>query len=197
MDAFSDGQMASKLWLCEQLEALDEAGKISVGTVWVFGSWYATLPLLLLARGKARITKVVCFDTDPKANRIAEKILNHWICEGMNIHIERMDCAEVLQTGSKFLNELPDIIINTSCEHMNYDWWSQIPAGVKFAAQSTNMVHPTHSNTASTLQDFTSKLQPSEIYYSGEKNFDYPNLKFKRYLLIGKKTEQSAKGEKF
>lgn len=189
MDAFSDGQVGSKLWLCEQLENEVSNKKLKTDTIWIFGSWYATLPFLLFSRGKLDISNLACFDTDPKANKVATKILNHWIYLGRDIKIHQMDCGKIYATGSTFVGKSPDFLINTSCEHMaNYDWWHQMPPGTNFALQSTNMPHATHSNSVKSLSEFRKLIQPSELFYESTLEFRYPNLKFDRFMLIGRKS---------
>lgn len=189
MDAWSDGQTESKLWLCQELEKLHQESKVKVDTLWVYGSWYGTLVYLLLARERLPIKRIRCFDIDKKANRIAAQVLNRWLCRGLDLQIFDQDCLELSKDHGHFHNAPPDLIINTSCEHIEgYQWWKNIPPEVYMVAQSTDMPHPTHINCPQNLEDFASRLLPSEILYRGEKYFDYPKLKFTRFMVIAKKT---------
>ncbi len=189
MDAWSDGQVASKIWLCQKVEeTLSHKNEQSV-TIWIYGSWYGTLAYLLLSRERLKIKKICCFDIDKNANRIAAKILNHWTLQDVQIEIYNQDCQEITPHSSYYANSEPDLIINTSCEHMrNYTWWEQIPTGTMFALQSTNMVHPTHINCVRSLEEFQNLMKPSLLFVADEKKFSYPSLKFSRYMLIGEKS---------
>jgi hypothetical protein len=188
MDAWSDGQTESKLWLCRELERLHQEGRVKVDTIWVYGSWYGTLVYLLLARERLPITKVRCFDIDKNANKIANKILNRWFKQGLDLQILDQDCLELNQDHIHYRNAPPDLIINTSCEHLpGYQWWSNVPHGTCVVAQSTNMAHPTHINCPQNLEDFAGQLSSSEVFYRGEKYFEYPELNFTRLMVIAKK----------
>jgi hypothetical protein len=80
----------------------------------------------------------------------------------------------------------PDIVINTSCEHMaNIDaWWSQIPKGTRVILQSNDGFHiPDHSRCFATLSDFREAMNLSEVAFAGEKSLP----EFNRFMLIGKK----------
>jgi hypothetical protein len=188
MDAWSDGQVASKLWLCENLERVCLERKIPTDTVWIFGSWYGTLPYLLLTRQRLLIKKLVCFDVDADANKIAWKILNHWQINGPVIEIYNQDCSQITIESPIYKQAFPNLIINTSCEHMKgYAWWSKVPAGVHFAFQSTNMAHPTHINSPSSLIDFQNRISPARFDVNVVKEFRYPKFEFDRYMLIGQK----------
>lgn len=188
MDAWSDGQTESKLWLCKEVEKLHHDGRIKAECIWIYGSWYGTLAYLLLARERLPIKRIRCFDIDQSANKIALRILNHWICKGFDVQICEYNCEELSVQSGYYLDAPPDLIINTSCEHFaGYQWWKNVPAGVDVVAQSTDMKHPTHINSPTKLEDFVQNLSGSEIYFQGQKYFEYPALKFSRFMFIGKK----------
>ncbi len=188
MDAWSDGQIGSKLWLCRAVENF-LADKQEFGlTIWIYGSWYGSLAFLLLSRERLNIKKICCFDLDRKANRIAEKILDHWKFQNVEIRIYEQDCLDISPSSRHYIDAKPDIIINTSCEHMiNYNWWHHIPPGLAFALQTTDMPHPTHINLEESLPQLQEKLGGHPLFQAEEKIFSYPNLRFKRFMVIGVK----------
>lgn len=189
MDAWSDGQVGSKMWLCQHLEEAIHQKKEQPVTIWIYGSWYGTLAFMLLGRERVKVKKICCFDIDKGANKIAAKILNHWPFQNIQIEIHNQDCQDITSHSSYYENSKPDIIINTSCEHMqNFKWWEQIPKGTMFALQSTNMVHATHINCVSSLDEFKNLIQPSHLFVAEEKKFSYPGFEFSRYMLIGEKS---------
>lgn len=183
MDSFSDGQMRSKLWLCDELEnALDLSRSY---TIWIYGSWYGTLALLFFVREKIKIEKIHLFDIDPEALRVSGKVLNTWDIQG-RVEFHQMDCTELKPGDRMFDEKAPDIIINTSCEHFeNRQWLEQIPSGTLLAMQSTDMEHPTHIQRMQSLQDFENKMPMGSVAFAGTLDFSYPNFKFKRFMIIG------------
>lgn len=188
MDAWSDGQTESKLWLCRSLEQLALEEKIKTETIWIYGSWYGTLAYMLLSRERLTIRRIYCFDIDRKSNKIAEKILNRWLCRGWDIQIIFQDCQDIWPNNPLYSTAKPDLIINTSCEHMNgYTWWKNIPPGIHFALQSTDMPHSTHINSPADLKDFKKQITSAEFFLEAQNEFKYPNFEFTRFMLIGKK----------
>lgn len=183
MDAWSDGQLRSKIWLCQLIEK-DFAKSLEPLEVWIMGSWYGLLAQFLLLRERLPLKRIRLFDLDSEAIRVSEKMLNSWII-GNEVEIihHRMDCTQI---PSLFWQQKPDIVINTSSEHFENDSWLNFPAGIHFYAQSTNMDHPTHINRATSLEDFKSKFsQASYIIHSQQIEFRYPNFKFDRYMVAG------------
>lgn len=185
MDAFSDGQMRSKLWLCHELEKILDSEKSH--TIWIYGAWYGTLALLLLAREKVNIKKIHLFDIDPEAIKIARKVLDTWLINGPTVKIHQTDCMTLDPSHlGEELESSPDIIINTSCEHFESEQWLHlIPRGTTLVLQSTDMLHPTHIQCSKSIDEFKSRVALSEIHFSGTMSFNYPNFEFRRFMLIG------------
>ena len=182
MDAFSDGQIASKLWLCETIE---ECFKDLTGFahVWVYGSWYGMLPFLILSRGRLKIENLHLFDIDSNALSISMKVLNHWQCLGeVALHFHKFDCS----SWPKWLTA-PDLLINTSSEHFaDYKWWHSAPDRTAFAIQSTNMKHDEHINSVSSVDELVEQLKLRRpAAFIGKKVFCYPEFEFERYLVVG------------
>lgn len=182
MDAWSDGQMRSKLWLCQELEKLFAGNDpISLG---VYGAWYGTLPFLLLARERLLIREIHLFDLDRDAISVAKQVLRAWDYNPSRpIHFHVQDCS---QPG--ILTDLTvDLVINTSCEHFeNYDWFKNLPKGQRFALQSTDMPHPTHINSPRDMDDFKARLgSMTRLDLEDVLTVSYPNFSFRRFMVIG------------
>ena len=60
-DAFSSGQVGSKIWLCEELEKLFD----NIDSVWIYGGWYGITAFLLRSRGQLDIGTIRSYDVDP------------------------------------------------------------------------------------------------------------------------------------
>ena len=178
-DAFSNGQVQSKLWLCEKLE---EINHIPNPTIWILGGWYGIQAFLLLSRNNININEIRSFDVDPECQPIADKINNNWEIQQWKIKAFTQDCNTLDYANT------PDIVINTSTEHFNcMDWFNNIPNGTLVCLQGNNMNHEDHHSHYSTLDEFASSFPMQSVKFIGEQQFSYPSWSFNRYMLIGTK----------
>lgn len=189
-DAFSDGQIKSKVWLCGELEnALikhKDLGKKPLN-IWVLAGWHGLLPFLLFSRQRISIKKITLFDSDENAVQSSLKVNDSWRYSGhfsaftqdVNVDLKSPDDSK------------PDIVINTSCEHFSaQSWWSLVSPGTLVALQSTDMVHAEHVNATKSADDLQTKFGPwSEIFFRGEMFFDYNGFSFTRHMVIGTKAQ--------
>jgi hypothetical protein len=178
-DAFSNGQVQSKLWLCETLE---EVNHIPNPTIWILGGWYGIQGFLLLSRNNIDIKEIRSFDADPECQPIADKINNNWEIQQWKFKALTQDCNTLDYTNT------PDIVINTSTEHFDsIKWFDNIPSGTLVCLQGNNMNHEDHSSECESLDDFVKSYNLTDVKYVGEKEFSYPTWSFKRFMLIGTK----------
>jgi hypothetical protein len=185
-DAFSHGQIKSKLWLAEQLAGwasahLDASKHYELN--W-YGCWVGLGPFFLLRGSGIRFSNVNLFDLDRSSLASAEKILNYWHCEGAQI---QQFCTDINDVKPKALTH--QLFVNTSCEHMDRDsWLRNIPPEAWILLQSTDMKHAEHISSPDSLQTFVSQQEPFiRVLESAELKFSYPDKKFSRYMLFGKK----------
>lgn len=178
-DAFSSGQISSKLWMCKELE------KIIGGDpriIWVFGGWYGLSSLILLSRDILPIKHIRSFDVDPTCEPIADTLLENWVWQKWKFKSFTIDC-NFLQ-----YDERPNIVINTSTEHFDSQlWFENIPSNTTVVLQSNNMKHDDHITCFETLDEFVKFYPVNMLLYKGQLDFSYPDWKFSRYMLIGKK----------
>jgi len=176
-DAFSSGQIGSKIWLCEELENLFD----KIDTIWIYGGWYGIAAFLLRARNNIQINKIRSIDIDPACEPKADVINENWKWQDWQFKAVTADCNSIIPTNV-------DLIINTSTEHFeDLTWWTNIPKGTMVALQGNNMPHEDHHTNTKNLNDFISLFPLSEIFYSGQKEFIYPSWGFTRFMLIGTK----------
>jgi hypothetical protein len=176
-DAFSSGQIGSKIWLCEELERIFD----SIDTVWIYGGWYGITAFLLRSRNNLKIKEIRSIDIDPACESIADMINENWVYQKWQFKAVTADCNQMIPSGI-------DLIVNTSTEHFdNLNWWNNIPKGTLVALQSNDMIHDDHCFTFTSLDEFADTFPLSEILFAGTKEFVYPDWKFSRFMLIGKK----------
>ena len=178
-DAFSSGQIGSKLWLCEELEKLFN----SIDTIWIYGGWYGVTGFLLLSRNQISIKKIKSFDLDHNCESVADMINENWVIDSWQFKAFTEDCNNL-----SYESDPPDLIINTSTEHFdNMDWFEKIPKGTMVALQGNNMPHDDHVIHSLNLKQFVDRYSLSKILYRGSKQFVYPTWQFTRYMVIGQK----------
>lgn len=176
-DAFSSGQIGSKIWLCEELEKLFD----SVDKIWIYGGWHGIAAFLLNSRGNIKIGHIRSYDVDPACEPVADMINENWVIDNWKFKAKTQDCNKLDLDWNG-----PDLIINTSTEHFDsMEWWNNIPNGTTVALQGNNMLHDDHHVHSSDLDDFVTQFPLSNTLYKGQKKFIYPGWKFTRFMLIG------------
>jgi hypothetical protein len=184
-DAFSSGQISSKIWLCEQLERSIDFPKPP--TVWIYGGWHGITAFLLLARGNMHIGKIRSFDIDPECQPTADILMENWLWKGWAFKAFTADCNAIDPTDGHY-GDPPDIVINSSTEHFtSRDWYHRIPKGTAVVLQSNNMPHDDHHDCYEDLGSFVSDYDLDPLLYSGQLDFEYPTWSFSRYMQIGVK----------
>ncbi len=174
IDSFSDNQFNSKKTL---LRSIEELGILrSDSDVFIMGCWYGSILIPLLSD---KVRKIIAMDLDETVIRIGK---NRLFKEYDNI----LWCAKDV-----FLHPIskPDVnlIINTSCEHMNpmKDWpfWDKVGDNAYFAFQSNNMYQiEGHTNCVSSIEEFKSQMPVgAKLLYENE----LPDERGTRYTLIG------------
>lgn len=193
-DHFSRGQIKSKLWLMEELRNVVSGNEL--GTVVLYGGWYATISHFFFKFFSP--TKLYSIDLDPSTVEIADSfnqrqgLDNNWQFKAFEYDVNKIN-----YTGKKFsipsdkdtmgitqLEITPTVIVNTSCEHMNDDWFYNLPDG-QFVVLQTNdyFANEQHINCCKSIKEVLNKYKFNEVYFSGELDTHLYN----RYMVIGKK----------
>jgi hypothetical protein len=176
-DAFSQGQVESKLWLCEQLERINWNHN---PTIWILGGWQGVLSFLLFSRNQLNIKQIRSYDVDPTCEPVADMINNTWVVDNWRFKAHTEDCTYLDYSSN------PDIVINTSTEHFqNNKWFDNIPSGTLVCIQGNDLNHEDHFSHYKNFEQFKNSFKFQNIMYEGEKNFSYPDFKFTRYMIIG------------
>jgi len=198
-DALSKGQVESKWWLIDQLAWEANEGHLpGNGMVFILGGWYGTLALMMLESKKFHIMTIRSFDIDPACAPIADTMNKYpWVADDWQFKATTQDMNQINYSGHHYktlradgssveLYDTPDVIINTSCEHLlnfNY-WWNLIPKGKLCALQSNNFHGGEgHVNVVESLNEFLTETHFSQVLYSGELDLE----KYTRYMIIGRK----------
>ena len=187
-DALSQGQIKSKQWLLEILQGID------LGMVFICAGWYGILAIMMFEDENIFVNKIRSFDIDDNCWKIAEDFNRPWTKDNWKFKASTLDITTMqfptkhktyrANGTSLILDEMPDTIINTSCEHIeNFtDWVNLIPSGKLVALQSNNYFElPEHVNCVKDINEFKQQAPLSNIIYEGELELE----KYTRYMLIG------------
>ena len=167
IDALSQFQVESKIWLVDELAKLDKHDNALF-----IGGWLG-ISSLWLSKAEV-ISNVTNLDLDKDAINFSNKLnaYNFNYKEGIVSDIDEHDLSNY------------DLIINTSSEHMTDDWFDRVPSGCTIAIQTNDFHEITeHINTVNDLTELQEKYKMTETYYVGVRDCD----RYNRFMLIGKK----------
>ena len=191
-DCFSRGQIESKLWLIKELKKCN----IDLGIVFLCGGWYATLATMLF-ESTINVDKIRSFDIDPSCRSIAETFNKPWVKDNWKFKSSTKDIMDINYEFERYeviradgttcpLDDTPDTIINTSCEHIeNFEeWYAKIPVGKLVILQSNNFFDvDEHVNCVEDCTQLRITAPMTTQLYAGELQLP----KYKRFMLIGYK----------
>ena len=178
-DIFHSNQIRSKKWLIESLKL----HALSNSNIFIFGSWYGILANLLFLE-KSLVNNIFAIDINPEVKDGA-----HAFNYGLGKY------THVVEDMCKFEYPFrPNIVINTSCEHLTkeqfIEWYNLIPEAVTVVLQTNNYDKiPEHVNCYSDQDSFTDfirrdlKVGSKNLYYQGTLQCS----NFERYMVIFKK----------
>jgi hypothetical protein len=200
-DAFSRSQIKSKIWLVDELESVRQKLPDPVyKQVAVFAGWYGQIKSIYDKRITYRKMRIV--EMDRNACETSDYIFNlseleNYKVKSVNADINNLTLhkngyewdVENFREGTKYSEKfLPDLIINTSAEHMKEDWFFQIKfkeleSNPIVAIQSNNLFDiPEHINCVHSIEHMKKKFPMREILYEGELQLKG----YKRVMLIGR-----------
>ncbi len=189
-DCFSQGQLKSKVWLVNELKNLD----LNLGTVFLCAGWYATLSVMLF-EANLTINKIRSFDIDPSCVDIAERFNKHWEMNSWQFKSVTKDILDINYNKETYeiqkpdgttvsLTDIPDTVINTSCEHIERfgDWYNSIPVGKIVVLQTNDYFEISdHVNCSNNLEEFAQATPMGKCLYSNSIDLG----KYRRFMRIG------------
>lgn len=183
-DAFSSGQIGSKIWLVEHLEdcLLDLhfqglfTQPLKIATI---GGWYGLLNFILQTRKILNIEYLRSIDIDELACNNADLLNEFWVWQNWKF-------KSLCRDANNFEYFDFDIIINSSVEHIpTKQWWNNIPENKLVVLQSNDMIHDDHVHNHTSLKQFSEDFVLSKTLFEGSKLFAYDTWSFTRFMKIG------------
>lgn len=183
--AFMSGQIRSKIWMISKLENYVPTliGSRPV-TIWLLGGWYGMTAFLMASRDRLRVASYQTFDIDPHATAGA-LVLNESLVASELFKAQTLDVSLLDYEAH---GVYPDIVINTSVEHMPDDnWWHSIPSGMIVVLQSNDMPHDDdHVSNVTSVSEICDRYKFDEIFFTGDISLNSDEL-FRRFMVIGRK----------
>jgi hypothetical protein len=174
-EAFNHKQVASKAWARDQLYAT-LGGRFE--RIWIMGGWYGVLAAMILDDPRYQVAEIVSIDIDPSVAAVA-CTLNAGASADGRFKAWTANMYEIEYADG------PDLIVNTSCEHVRdlRAWLDRLPKGTAVLLQSNDyFAEPEHINCMASLAAFKEAADLSELIYSGELKLK----KYTRFMLIGR-----------
>ena len=171
--SFTRDLIASKVWLLHELAQIAP----QVGTIYVLGSWYGNLGVLLALDPVIQYKRLINVETDPKFLQASERIQDYMGIDRAEYMLADANDLDYRQLGSD------GVVINTSLTDMGgRAWFDHIPAGTLVAMQSRD--HDP-GRAADSTQDIMDRFPLTEVIYDGELELADPETRYTRYMVIG------------
>ena len=195
-DLMSRSQIKSKIWLVEQLALIDS----NYANVAVMAGWFGQIKTIYdqrLTYSKMRIVEL-----DRSACETSDYVFN---ISNLEDHKVKAVCVDInaltlhkngyawtvenFRDGATYSEKfLPDLIINTSAEHMTEEWFhqlrfKQLDSDPIVAIQSNNLfdIHE-HVNCVHSVDHMQKKFPMRKVLFAGELQLKG----YKRVMLIGR-----------
>lgn len=186
VDAFTLGQLFSKAWLIITLKQVITSK--SVNEVVIHGAWIgAIVPLL---HNAFDINRIYGLDISPDAVSQSDKfnnryVMDSWKYKGIVADSELLNSSDMqFQTQGEILSSKPEWLINTSCEHMNTNWFDTASSDQLIIMQTNdNPDLSGHVNACECIEEMQDRYALSNTLFCGEADLPL----YKRFMQIGYK----------
>jgi hypothetical protein len=176
IDSFSKNQFAEKIKLLEHIENLNILNEDS--EVIIFGSWYGSIFIPVLA---PKVKRITCIDLNDQVLKIAK---NKLFQDYKNVDYIAADVFA--KDRERYWST--KLFINTSCEHMlpmkEWPFWINVSKDAHFAFMSNNMDYiEGHINCVSSVEEFKNQLPNNfKVLFEDE----IVEERGTKYLVVGK-----------
>ena len=186
-DFLSRGQVKSKLWLVTELAKVVEG---PIGNVVFYGGWYNFNAHFLF--DMFDVNKIYSIDMDSNVvdpcnelyryEKEQEKFKAVTANVNKDVTWQGKKMSVYDKVANKNITEQINVVINTSCEHMDNTWFDNLPKDTfVILHQNDYFDNPQHSNCCKDIEDVKSKYPMQNIFYEGELDTHLYN----RFMLIG------------
>lgn len=173
--SLKNDKIISKEWLASETLKF-----IKPKTILILGAWYPIILPLLLSNNST----IDCVDSDPNVKNLSDTF-NNFFFKTSNLRNITADARSYLMAID---HNAYDLIVNTSCEHMDFDMKDLVyKSNALYAFQSNDYYFvKEHINCKKTLDEFICSTGINNVFYSGSLPFVSPLCKYNRFMVIGK-----------
>ncbi len=173
--SFTPDLVFSKLWLMRELAKIQP----QVSTMYVLGSWYGNLALLLTRYPQVQVDKIINVETNPKFLKGSQHILDQAGADNVEYMQKDANDLDYRQLGKD------GVVVNTSLTDMpGTAWFENIPAGTVVALQARDNDPGEQFRSPKDIQQ---KFPLSQVLYSGSLELEDPETQYTRFMTIGVK----------
>ena len=199
-DFLSKGQVQSKLWMADALKDIFDE---DMGNVVFYGGWYNFFAHFLFEH--FNVDNCYSLDLNMETVESSKKLYQHehskgkfhsyhanvskivWKNNMMNFNdLAPKEEKDKFKQSDKFdFNDIPiNLVVNTSCEHMDNSWYENLPEGKVVVLQTNDYFsNPQHMNCCEDVAAAKVKYPMSKVFYEGTLDTHLYN----RFMLIGQK----------
>lgn len=171
--SFTPDLVFSKLWLIRELAKITP----DIGTMYVLGSWYGNLAVLLNRYPQVQVDQIINVETDPEFLKGSKRILNQAGVDNAEYMLKDANKLDYRQLGKD------GAVVNTSLiDIKGTDWFNNIPSGTLVAMQARDQVEDQQFNSP---KDIEKQFPLSQVLYSGSLDLEDPETAYTRYMIIG------------
>lgn len=173
--SFTPDLVFSKLWLMRELANIQP----EASTMYILGSWYGNLALLLTRYPQVRVDNIINVETDSDFLTGSKRILDQAGADNVEYMQKDANDLDYRQLGRD------GVVVNTSLTDMKgTDWFENIPAGTTVVLQARDNDPGEQFHSA---EDIQQKFPLSQVLYSGSLDLEDPETQYTRFMTIGVK----------
>jgi hypothetical protein len=173
--SFTPDLVFSKLWLIRELAKISP----QVGTMYILGSWYGNLALLLARYPQVQVDQIINVETNPEFLKGSKRILNQTGVDNVEYMLADANKLDYRQLGTD------GAVINTSLGDIKgTNWFENIPPDTLVAMQARDQVE---NEQFTDPEDILQKFPLSQVLYSGSLDLEDPETAYTRFMVIGTK----------
>ena len=171
--SFTRDLVFSKLWLMRELSQIQP----HVSTMYVLGSWYGNLALVLNRYPRVRVDHIINVETDQERLDTGARILDQAGAGNVEHMLKDANSLDYRQLGRD------GVVVNTSLiDIRGTDWFENIPEGTLVVMQARDQVD---DEQFAGPADIKQKFPLSQVLYSGSLDLEDPETDYTRFMIIG------------
>ena len=145
--------------------------------MYILGSWYGNLALLLTRYPQVHVDQIINVETDPEFLKGSKRILNQAGVDNVKYMSKDANKLNYSQLGNN------GAVVNTSLiDIKGTDWFENIPSGTLVAMQARDQVD---NEQFKTPEDIEQQFPLSQILYSGSLELKDPETDYTRFMIVG------------